>query len=318
MKKFVAIFVSTIILVSAFCFSVGAEPVSFPVSNITAGDYQIYSDMYWTTDFVPTDSSASVNSTEFTVAQWAQSNTKIRSAMVEFVPKSGTFFTLNAGEVVTFNFRIRYYNWTAASSYNPLFKCELVGSNGKTLLATKDYATTSGASWIQITSTYINPSTSSTIVDCTKIRAYVNQDVTSSLAEISIFDVTVDIYSEADAIVDGLSNKIDSLPQYQDNFTGNHDMGGDSLNNAEQNNLNAAASGLDGATGFFNGMLDNISAYASSFSVISLLMTKLFAEVPALYALVHFSIGLGLFAILLGVVSAVFRRRGGGKSDSGG
>lgn len=127
--------------------------------------------------------------------------------------------------------------------------------------------------------------------------------------EMTLDEITISSDNTVDRVVDGLGNKIDSLPQYQNNFTGSYDVGGGALNGAEQNNMNAAADGLNGAKGFFNGMLDNISSYGNAFSVISLLMSKLFTNVPPLYAIVNFSVALGLFGLLLGVVLGVVHRQ---------
>lgn len=126
--------------------------------------------------------------------------------------------------------------------------------------------------------------------------------------EMTLDEVTVSYVNTVDRVVDGLGDKIDSLPQYQDNFIGSYDVGGSALDGAEQNNMNAAADGLNGAKGFFNGMLDNISAYGSAFSVISLMMSKLFTNVPSLYAIVNFSVAIGLFALLLGVLLGAVHR----------
>lgn len=126
--------------------------------------------------------------------------------------------------------------------------------------------------------------------------------------EMTLDEITISSVNTVDRVVDGIGNKIDSLPQYQDNFNGSFDVGGGALDGAEQNNMNAAADGLNDAKGFFNGMLDNISSYGSAFSVISLLMSKLFTNVPPLYAIVNFSVAIGLFALLLGVLMGALHR----------
>ena len=126
--------------------------------------------------------------------------------------------------------------------------------------------------------------------------------------EMTLDEITVSSVNTVDRVVDGLGNKIDSLPQYQNNFNGSYDVGGNALDGAEQNNMNAASDGLNGAKGFFNGMLSNISAYGNAFSVISLLMSKLFTNVPSLYAIVNFSVAIGLFGLLLGVLMGAVHR----------
>lgn len=126
--------------------------------------------------------------------------------------------------------------------------------------------------------------------------------------EMTLDEITISSDNTVDRVVDGIGGKIDSLPQYQNNFNGSFDVGGNALNGAEQNNMNAAGDGLNGAKGFFNGMLSNISAYGNAFSVISLLMSKLFTNVPPLYAIVNFSVAIGLFSLLIGVLLGAVHR----------
>lgn len=304
--RFLSCFFVMVLLSFIIVFSVSAQVVSYPPSGFSYYSGQIFSDSSYTNQLSLANWQYNITASEYAVNLFS-SSANIKSAILRIKPSSGYFFVLKPGEYVSFSICLRTYNGISPDSFLAGVKCILGGNLPLQFDLHEDKQEVIGLSKrTYFSGTFTLPGDETFYCDFLQIKY--SQNTASRYVEMALRECSINVYSDSEMIVDGIGDKIDSLPQYQDNFNGSYDVGGSALDGAEQNNMNAAADGLNGAKGFFNGMLGNISAYGSAFSVISLMMTKLFTNVPSLYAIVNFSVALGLFGILLGVVLGVVHR----------
>ena len=304
--RFLSCFFVMVLFSLISVFSVIAQPLSYPPSGFSYSSGQIFSDSSYTNRLSLANWQYNITASEYAVNLFS-SSANIKSAILSIKPSSGNFFVLKPGEYVSFSICLRTYSHDSPNSYSAGVKVSLGGNLPLQLELHEDKQVVNGLSKrTYFSGTFTLPGDETFYCDLLTIKY--SQTISTRFVEMALRECSINVYSDSDMIVDGLGNKIDSLPQYQDNFNGSYDVGGNALNGAEQNNMNAAADGLNGAKGFFNGMLDNISSYGSAFSFISLLMSKLFTNVPALYSIVNFSVALGLFGLLLGVVLGVVHR----------
>ena len=298
--RFLSCFLVLVLLSVVSLFSASAQAVSYPPSGFSYYSGQIFSDSSYTHQLSLVNWQYNISASEYAVNLFS-SSANIKSAVLSIKSSSGNFFVLKPGEYVSFSICLRTYSNDSPNSYLAGVKCILGGNLPLQFELHEDKQEVIGLS----KRTYFSGTftlTGDETLYCDFLQIKYSQNIATRFVEMTLRECSINVYSDADMIVDGIGDKIDSLPQYQDNFNGSYDVGGSALDGAEQNNMNAAADGLNGAKGFFNGMLDNISAYGSAFSVISLLMSKLFTNVPPLYAIVNFSVAIGLFALLLGVL----------------
>lgn len=287
-------------------FSVSAQADSYPPSGFSYYSGQIFSDSSYTNQLSLANWQYNISASEYAVNLFS-SSANIKSAILSIKPSSGNFFVLKPGEYVSFSICLRTYNGVSPDSFLAGVKCILGGNLPLQFELHEDKQEVIGLSKrTYFSGTFTLPGDETFYCDFLQIKY--SQNIASRYVEMALRECSINVYSDAEMIVDGIGDKIDSLPQYQDNFNGSYDVGGSALDGAEQNNMNAAADGLNDAKGFFHGMLDNISSYGSAFSVISLLMSKLFTNVPPLYAFVNFSVAIGLFALLLGVLLGAVHR----------
>lgn len=304
--RFLSCFLVLVLLSVVSLFSASAQAVSYSPSGFSYNSGQIFSDTSYSNKLSLLKWEDETTATEYTVNLFS-SSANIKSAILSIKPSSGYFFVLKPGEYVSFSITLRTYSNDHPDSYSAGVKCILGGNLPLQLELHEDKQIVQGLSKRTFFSGTFTLTGDETLY-CDFLQFKYSQSISTRFVEFALRECSINVFSDADKIVDGIGDKIDSLPQYQDNFNGSYDVGGNALNGAEQNNMNAAADGLNGAKGFFNGMLDNISAYGSAFSVISLLMSKLFTNVPSLYAIVNFSVALGLFALLLGVLLGAVHR----------
>lgn len=104
--------------------------------------------------------------------------------------------------------------------------------------------------------------------------------------------------------------------------SGSFDDTSTAIGNAESAE-NALISGGDSAiTGAFDSLtssVNSLNAFVSGFVFVQRLCSSLVSSLPFLNVLIPISVGLGLFAMLIGVIgSVVSRSKGGGKDDSSG
>ena len=304
--RFFSCFLFLVLLSLAFVFSVSAQVVSYPPSGFSYNSGKIFSDSSYTNQLSLANWQYNVTASEYAVNLFS-SSPNIKSAILSIKPSSGNFFVLKPGQYVSFSICLRTYNGVSPDSFLAGVKCLLGGNLPLQFELHEDKQEVIGLSKrTYFSGTFTLPGDETFYCDFLQIKY--SQNTTTRFVEIALRECSINVYSDSEMIVDGIGDKIDSLPQYQDNFNGTFDMGGNSLEGAEQNNMNVAGEGLDGAKGFFNGMLSNISAYGNAFSVISLLMSKLFTNVPPLYAIVNFSVAIGLFGLLLGVLFGALHR----------
>lgn len=304
--RFLSFFLVLSLLSVAFVFPASAKAVSYPPNGFSYYSGKIFSDSSYTNQLSLANWQDNITASEYAVNLFS-SSANIKSAILSIKPSSGNFFVLKPGEYVSFSICLRTYNGVTPDSFLAGVKCILGGNLPLQFELHEDKQEVIGLSKrTYFSGTFILPGDETFYCDFLQIKY--SQNITSRYVEMALRECSINVYSDAEMIVDGIGDKIDSLPQYQDNFNGSYDVGGNALNGAEQNNMNAAADGLNDAKGFFNGMLSNISSYGNAFSVISLLMSKLFTNVPPLYAIVNFSVAIGLFGLLLGVLFGALHR----------
>lgn len=304
--RFLSCFFVMVLLSLISIFSVSAQADSYPPSGFSYYSGQIFSDSSYTNQLSLATWQYNITASEYAVNLFS-SSANIKSAILSIKPSSGNFFVLKPGEYVSFSICLRTYNGVSPDSFLAGVKCILGGNLPVQFELHEDKQEVIGLSKrTYFSGTFTLPGDDTFYCDFLQIKY--SQNIATRYVEMALRECSINVYSDAEMIVDGIGDKIDSLPQYQDNFNGSFDVGEGALNGAEQNNMNAAADGLNGAKGFFNGMLVNISSYGSAFSVISLLMSKLFTNVPPLYAIVNFSVAIGLFALLLGAIMGALHR----------
>lgn len=298
---FVMVLLSLIIV-----FSVSAQAVSYPTSGFSYYSGEIFSDSSYTNRLSLLKWQSNTSASEYAINLFS-SSANIKSAILSVKSSSGNFFVLKPGEYVSFSICLRTYSNDSPNSYQASVECILAGDLPLQFELHEDKQEVIGLSKRTYFSGTLTLTGDETLY-CDFLRFKYSQSIATRFVEFALRECSINVFSDASMIVDGIGDKIDSLPQYQNNFNGSYDVGGSALDGAEQNNMNAASDGLNGAKGFFNGMLSNISAYGNAFSVISLLMTKLFTNVPPLYAIVNFSVAIGLFGLLIGVLLGAVHR----------
>lgn len=304
--RFISCFLFLSLLSLAFVFPASAQAVSYPPNGFYYSSSKIFSDSSYTNQLSLLNWQHNITSSEYAVNLFSTS-ANIKSAILSIKPSSGNFFVLKPGEYVSFSICFRSYSNDSPNSYQASVECILGGNLPLQLELHQDNQTVNGlGKRTYFSGTFSIPGDETFY--CNFLQFKYSQTISTRFVELALRECSINVYSDADTIVDGIGDKIDSLPQYQNNFNGSYDVGGNALDGAEQNNMNAASDGLNGAKGFFNGMLSNISVYGNAFSVISLLMSKLFTNVPPLYAIVNFSVAIGLFGLLLGVLFGALHR----------
>lgn len=93
----------------------------------------------------------------------------------------------------------------------------------------------------------------------------------------------------------------------------------DNVESAESALISGGESAISGAFDSLTSSANSLNSFISGFVFVQNLFSSLVSSLPFLNILIPISVGLGLFAMLIGVIgSVVSRSRGGGKDDSSG
>lgn len=93
----------------------------------------------------------------------------------------------------------------------------------------------------------------------------------------------------------------------------------DNVESAESALISGGESAISGAFDSLTSSVNSLNAFVSGFVFVQRLFSSLVTSLPFLNVLIPISVGLGLFAMLVGVIgSVVSRSKGGGKDDSSG
>ena len=83
--------------------------------------------------------------------------------------------------------------------------------------------------------------------------------------------------------------------------------------------ISGGDSAISGAFDSLSSSVNSLNAFVSGFVFVQRLCSSLVSSLPFLNVLIPISVGLGLFAMLIGVIgSVVSRSKGGGKDDPSG
>lgn len=202
--------------VSLFVFSVSAKTVSYPPSGFSFHSGKIYSDSSFTNELSLVNWQYNISASEYAVNLFS-SSANIKSAILSIKPSSGNFFVLKAGEKVSFSICLRTYSNDSPNSYTASVSCILGGNLPLQLELHEDKQEVIGLSKrTYFSGTFVIPEGETLYCDFLQFKY--SQSIATRFVEMALRECSINVYSDASMIVDGIGDKIDEQTEEQKNM----------------------------------------------------------------------------------------------------